>query len=412
MGDGMNMRINLILALVFTMVAANAQQRGMGSVIIDSLEFNYKVVPVRINGSTANRVNIGYAGDGYTADELVNLPGHVEKSVSYLESGAEAARPYSRYRNFFNIYCIDVISGESGISRAPRYGEEQTVVVDNALGGSRDDDRLGWVDHRKAGSLFSQAASSIEPGEFHWPFVVLNNPEYHNSGGRHVVFSYNFGREIGLHEAGHGFHNLADEYYSDGEYSGDEPWQVNVTADPTGAKWSHWIGYTDSDTILGTVGVYEGAIYTSKGAYRPTPNSKMGWTSDPAPASFNAICREKVILDIYDIVDVADSFADTSVVYTTPTDLYVSVIDSDVIKVDWYINGELVSSNSSGVFPAGARLQSGRNVVTAHIYDEVIKHAFSDNNNPHPLDLVRKDLDKLQKRLTWQLDFSGYRGRR
>lgn len=413
----MNIRINLILALVFTMVTANAQQRdgrqrGMASVVVDSLEFNYKVVPLRINGSTANRVNIGYAGDGYTADELVNLPGHVEKSVSYIESGAEATRPYSRYRNFFNIYRIDVVSRESGISRAPGYGKKHTIVVDNALGGSRDDDRLGWVDHKKAGSLFSQAASSIAPGIFHWHFVVLNNPEYHNSGGRHVVFSYNFGREIGLHEAGHGFHNLADEYYSDGEYTGDEPRQVNVTADSTGAKWSHWIGYTDSDTILGTVGVYEGAIYTSKGAFRPTPNSKMGWTSDPAPASFNAICREKIILDIYDIVDVTDSFADTSVVYTTPTDLYVSVIDPDVIKVDWYINGELVSSNSSGVFPAGVKMQSGRNVVTAHIYDEVIKHAFSDNNNPHPLDLVRKDLDKLQKRLTWQLDFSGYRGRR
>jgi hypothetical protein len=413
----MKLRKNLTVALLFVLVSASAQQRegrerGAAREFNDTLKFNYSVVPVRLNGSTSNRVNIGYAGDGYTADELVNLPGHVEKSVAYIESGAEAARPYTRYMNFFNIYRIDVESRESGINRAPRFGEEPTLVVDNSLGGSRDEDRLGWVDSRKAGSLFRQASSAIEPGTFHWHFVVLNNPEYHNSGGRYVVFSYNYGREIGLHEAGHGFHNLADEYYGKGEYTRDEPRQVNVTADPTGAKWSHWLGYVDSDTILGTVGVYEGAIYADKGAYRPTPNSKMGWTSDRAPASFNAICREKVILDIYDIVDPADSFADTSVVYTTPTDIYVSVIDPDVIKVDWYINGELVKSNASGVFPVSAKLKIGKNEVTAHVYDEVIKHAFSDNKNPHPLDLVRKDLDKLQQRLTWQLDYSGNRGRR
>jgi len=372
----------------------------------DTLDFNYRVVPVRLNGPSGNRVNIGYAGDGYTNDEMESFPPQVDKSVYYIESGMQSVRPYSRYRNFFNIYLVEVASEESGISIAPGFGEEPTLIVKNALGGTRDNDRLGWVDRRLAASLFNQAEAELENARFNWKFVVLNNPAYHNSGGRYVVFSYNFAREIALHEAGHGFHDLADEYYGKGEYARDEPRQVNVTADSTGAKWAHWMGYVDSDTLLGTIDVYEGAIYASKGAYRPSLNSKMGWTSDRKPASFNAICREKIILDIYDIVDPFDSFSDTLTVYSSTSGIRVAVIDSDVIKVDWYIDGELVATDAGGIFPASIRPGMGFHTVTAHIYDEVIRHAFSDNNNPHPLDLVRKDLDKLQCRLTWKVEIA------
>jgi len=302
-----------------------------------------------------------------------------------------------------------VVSQESGISTAPRFGEEFTEKVDNALGGTRDNDRLGWVDGRLAGSLFRQSGAEIGNPGFHWRFVVLNNPAYHNSGGRNVVFSYNFGREIALHEAGHGFHDLADEYYGKGKYTRNEPRQVNVTADSTGAKWAHWMGYVDSDTLLGAIGVYEGAIYASEGAYRPSKNSKMGWTSDRRPASFNAVCREKIILDIYDIVDPFDSFSDTATVYNSTAAIGVNLIDPEVIKVDWYVDGNLAASDAGGIFPPYIRLDPGVHTIKAHVYDEVIRHAFSDNANPHPLDLVRKDLDKLQRHLTWKVEVTNQR---
>lgn len=404
----MNFRTCFTIALLAAASAVMSQSRQSANAPAgerqqaQQAEFTLTVVPVNITGPTANRVNVGYAGEGYTAEELHTLPGHVKTAVEYMATDILYTRPYARYFKFMNIYRIDLVSAESGISQAPSFGQPMTKEVKNAIGGARDNDRLGWVDGRLAEQMFVQAAAKAEIDEFNWKYAVLNNAAYHNSGGRHVVFSYNYGREIALHEAGHGFHQLADEYYGRGTYERQEPRQVNVTADSTGAKWSHWMGYVDADTVCGTVGVYEGAIYVDKGAYRPTPNSKMGWTSDRRPASFNAICREKIILDIYEIVRPLDGFADTAGVLINPASLWVKPVDPAVVKVDWYVNGALVAEKGEASLSLKqiAR-KKGTYTVKAHAYDEVVKHSFSDNKNPHPLDLVRRDLGKLQQEITW-----------
>ncbi|MDZ7740120.1 MAG: M64 family metallopeptidase [Bacteroidales bacterium] len=390
----------LILLLAFPVSSTFGQKGKSDNQNIK--EFEYDVVVLQHTGPDSNRVKLAYASDGYTSDEILTFPGHVLNSLNYLITPGLSVRPLPRYKNFINIYRIDLISKESGISIAPRYNQDKTKTVNNALGGTRDEDRLGWVDRQLAGALFSQAADRTGIKRFNWPFVVLNNPEYHNSGGRYVVFSYNFGKEIGLHEAGHGFFDLADEYYGDGTFEGDEPRNINVTADPDAKKWSHWIGYVDKDTLLGTIDVYEGAIYTSRGAYRPSKNSKMGWTSDRKPASFNAVCREKIILDIYDIVRPVDEAMDAVKIHKNPVNLWVRVVDPEVILVDWYVNDKLVLENGGTTVRAGDLVKKpGEYKVKAHAYDEVVKHAFSDNDNPHPLDLVRRDLDKLQQYVEW-----------
>jgi len=399
----MKHRIHVIILIICLSVVTAAAQEKVAENIPEK-EFDFKIVRLQNTGPDSNRVKLVYASDGYTTQDISTFPGHVEKSVAYLTGPGLSVRPLPRYKNFINIYRIDLISAESGISVAPRHGETKTEVVNNALGGTRDEDRLGWVDRRLAGRLFREAADRAGIEKFDWPFVVLNNPGYHNSGGRHVVFSYNFGQEIALHEAGHGFFDLADEYYGRGIYERDEPRNVNVTADSTGAKWSHWIGYTDKDTILGEIGIYEGAIYTSEGAYRPSKNSKMGWTSDRRPASFNAICREKIILDIYEIVDPVDDALDTSKIHINPERIWIKVIDPEVLHVDWYVNDSLILENGGpSVSVEDIITEPGEYTVKANVYDEVVIHAFSSNDNPHPLDLVRKDLDKLQEWLEWKI---------
>jgi len=396
-------RFVLSFAIVFLLsIKLNAQDRDRGEVR-DS-DFEYEVIVIHKTGPDSNRVKLAYASDGYTSDEIDAFPGHVKESVYYLQTPGMYVRPLPRYKNFINIYRAELLSEESGISIAPRYGRDKTKTVRNALGGSRDEDRLGWVDRSLAGIFFEQVAESIGVDKINWPFVVLNNPEYHNSGGRFVVFSYNYGKEIGLHEAGHGFFDLADEYYSEGSFTKDEPRNVNVTADSTGAKWFEWMAYTDIDTALGVIDVYEGAMYASRGAYRPTENSKMGWTSDKKPVSFNAVCRQKIILDIYNIIDPVDDAMETGVVHIRPEEIWLKVIDPRVLLVDWYVNGKLVKENGGQTFkPDEYIYEPGSYIIKAHVYDEVVKHAFSDNSNPHPLDLVRKNLDKLQQEIEWKV---------
>lgn len=396
-------RVAMTTAILFSLsFALHSQDRERGD--DPDIDFEYKVIVLQKTGPDSNRVKLAYASDGYTADEISTFPGHVEESVNYLQTPGMYVRPLPRYKNFINIYQAELISEESGISVAPRFGQDKTKTVRNALGGSRDDDRLGWVDRRLAGVFFEQVAERIAVDKINWPFVVLNNPDYHNSGGRFVVFSYNYGKEIGLHEAGHGFFDLADEYYGKGVFKRDEPRNVNVTADSTGAKWFEWMTYTDIDTALGVIDVYEGAMYASEGAYRPSKNSKMGWTSDRKPVSFNAVCRQKIILDIYDIIDPVDDAMETDVVHIRPSEIWLKVIDPEVLLVDWYVNGKRVKENGGQTFRPDEYISGpGSYIIKAHVYDEVVKHAFSDNSNPHPLDLVRKDLDKLQQEIEWKV---------
>lgn len=402
----MNYKVHAITTVLFVFMSSSVLSQEREQASNSGMQFNFEIVTLNNTGPSANRVKLAYASDGYTEYDIETFPAHVRNSLDYLLTPGMYVRPLPRYRNFINVYRIDLISEESGVSTAPRFGQDKTDTVKNALGGTKDEDRLGWVDRRLAGALFEQAAQEIGIDKLNWPFVVLNNPGYHNSGGRFVVFSYKYGKEIGLHEAGHGFFDLADEYYGRGEFKRNEPRNVNVTADSTGAKWSAWIGYTDIDTTLGVIDVYEGAMYASEGAYRPSKNSKMGWTSDRKPVSFNAVCREKIILDIYDIVDPVDQFMDTAIVYKEPSELWVKLIDPEVLKVDWYINGKLAMANGGELFAPGNFIsEPGTYIVRAHVYDEVIKYALSNNDNPHPLDLVRNNLDKLQQDFEWRVQY-------
>jgi hypothetical protein len=65
---------------------------------------------------------------------------------------------------------------------------------------------------------------------------------------------------IAIHELGHSVGGLADEYFSDGTtYTGPEPGAPNVTTDPSGAKWSAYLGQATPDG--GVIGAYQGGYY-------------------------------------------------------------------------------------------------------------------------------------------------------
>jgi hypothetical protein len=114
--------------------------------------------------------------------------------------------------------------------------------------------------------------------------VLVNDPEYGGAGGAYAVASMHpAASEILLHEAGHSFALLADEYFGSAPPSCAlfEPSAPNVTMETRreAIKWQAWI---DAATPLPTAGptsawpgLYQGARYCSDGMFRPTYNSKM-----------------------------------------------------------------------------------------------------------------------------------------
>jgi len=97
---------------------------------------------------------------------------------------------------------------------------------------------------------------------------------------------------------------------------------------------SQWLGYNDPTGSV--VGAYEGARYFDNGLYRPTASSKMRSLNKP----FNAIGREKVILDIYSLVAPLDSFTSNATTLIDPLLLDVTTVDDNVIDTQWFIDNQ------------------------------------------------------------------------
>ena len=131
--------------------------------------------------------------------------------------------------------------------------------------------------------------------------MLVNTSEY---GGGGILNSYNLAAmhhaqslPVVVHEFGHSFGGLADEYAYDFEqipmYPHDvEPWEPNITTRKDfKSKWEDMTGKQG-------VGLYEGAGYSLKGVYRPCRDCRMRTNENP---DFCPVCRRALtrLIDFY-----------------------------------------------------------------------------------------------------------------
>jgi MYXO-CTERM domain-containing protein len=336
------------------------------------------------NGPSSNRVDVVFLGDGYTAPQLSTVyPAHVNGMLAHLFDHGED--PYPRYRNFFNVHRVDVVSNQSGAD-VPPLGVFRDTALDAKYFYDGATDRLLYVNTTKANAALASGLAGAPFGA-EVKLVTVNDARYGGGGGAYAVYAGGNGSaaEIALHEMGHSFNGLADEYGGNvSAYSGGEPGEPNVSRDPTGAKWSHWVGY--NQPVIGTIGAYEGGRYHDRGIYRPSNNSKMRSLGRP----FDAVSREQIILDIYDLVDPLDAFTDNAATLVNPDVLAVDTVDADVIGVEWSIDGvPLPQTIGEALDVATLDLVNGLYTITARAFD--------------PTDWVRTHLDRLEQTVTWSV---------
>jgi hypothetical protein len=366
--------------------------------ILVALSARAQAAPITIlnNGPSSNRVDIVFLGDGYTQANLDAgiYDRHIQGYLDHMfSSPTDWDDPFPRYQKFFNAHKIDLVSNESGADIP-----SQHIRVDTALDATYESsgiDRLLTVSRPQADSIRdSHLAGTDITADMQ--LVTVNHTQFGGSGGSWAVYAggSSNAREIALHELGHSFSTLADEYVNlSGDYLGPEPNERNVTKNPTGAKWSHWIGFDDPRGSSLDIGVFPGAAFYPTGIYRPSSDSKMRSLDRP----FDAVSREALIHDIYGLVDPLDDWLDNSSP-VADVDLWVDVIDPDVIKVKWYVDDVLIDRASAGSFnPADFGFGAGTYEVRAHAYDNAIDHAFGGTM----WDLVRTRFALLQQDVTW-----------
>ena len=332
------------------------------------------VTTIRSSGSSANRVDVVILGDGYTAAEIAS--GKYAADIETFVQRVLAQEPYLEYQSYFNVRRVDLVSAESG-SDHPELGTFRNTALDSTYNCSSIQ-RLVCVNQTKVNDVLSRSALAATERDI--ILIVVNDTTYGGSGGSVAVSSTNVSSaEIILHELGHSFGLLADEY------GGPPPPSCNNTIEPAAAnatratsraaiKWNQWIDPATPvptfSAVNGVPGLYEGAAYCDTGLYRPTFDSKMRSLNRP----FEAINTEQLLKRIYNLVDPIDATlpAGDTVTALAGQSVGFSVTvpppRTHALDITWRLDGAIVGS-ARGLTLTGAMLPAGSHQVSVTVRD-------------------------------------------
>lgn len=309
---------------------------------------SFPVVKFLNNGSAPSKVDIVILGDGYTKDEMKKF----REDVKHFTDVLFGTEPFKSRKSDFNVWTIEVASEDSGIDKPDRDVWKTTPLgtMYNTFGSAR--------------YVLTEENKILRDICGHVPYdaiFILFNDNRYGGGGIYNLYATCYtqtdvkGREwqmdyVFVHEFGHSFAGLADEYYSsDVAFNemypeGMEPWEPNITRlyEPTNLKWKPFVkegtpiptpwGKAEYDSLESirrkmdrlapdyyqkagalmekaqsilknkelesVVGAFEGAGYTSSGMYRPSLDCRM-FSLSLVP--FDPVCRASIekMIDYY-----------------------------------------------------------------------------------------------------------------
>ncbi|WP_084557862.1 M64 family metallopeptidase [Hamadaea tsunoensis] len=253
------------------------------------------VTALQQTGSTSTRFDLVFVGDGYTASQMALYHQHVAEKWATLTTIA----PYSTYKNYFNVWMVDVVSAQSGVDNDPTVGVSRNTAL-GAYFWCSNTERLLCIDTNAVAS-YAANAPAVD-----MVVAVANSTKYGGAGYSTVATASGGNVQSGLivqHELGHSIGGLADEYDTPyGAYTGAEPTEPNVTrytaAQMTSGKrkWYASLGQATPDG--GVIGAFEGAKYYKTGLYRPSSNSIMRTLGQQFNSVGLAVMTQKLLAKI------------------------------------------------------------------------------------------------------------------
>jgi hypothetical protein len=299
--------------------------------------FAARVWAVVDSGPPADKVDLLLLGDGYAAGEMEKWHRDAKRMAELLF----AVSPFKEHRRHFNVWAIDTPSDVSGVSR-PSDGVYRRTPLGAAYDAFGSERYVLTFDNKRMREIAAAA-----PYEF--VEIVVNDRKY-GGGGIHNLYATvaadsAWAPYLFVHEFGHHFAGLADEYYTspvsyEPSAGRPEPWEPNATADPHAGRWRDLLTpglpqptpwpkaefeaaqrdfqarrrkireekrpEDEMDALFreeqawttrllapfaGKVGAFEGALYEATGYYRPQADCIM-FTRDEV--GFCAVCRRGI----------------------------------------------------------------------------------------------------------------------
>lgn len=252
---------------------------------------------------TSRCIHIAYVAEGYTEAEMPTFLNDCRTAMEALF----AHEPFKTLRNRFNVVAVKAPSAESGTSNPGKGIWKNTALHSNF--NTFYSDRYLTTLHLK--DLHNWLAGT--PYEH---IIVLVNTDNYGGGG--ILNSYNLSmthhrafKPVVVHEFGHSFAGLADEYAYDYEaipmFPHDiEPWEKNITTMVDfKSKWSDIVKKgtkipTEQPADLDKpnakkekwqIGAYEPAGYSMHGVYRAYPDCRMRTNNNP---EFCPVCQKAI----------------------------------------------------------------------------------------------------------------------
>lgn len=230
----------------------------------------------------ANAINVVIMGDGFLASEQDTFKVYANKIVDKFYN----TKPFSDYKKSFNFYIVSIQSDESGIKHPvtavdcsaanPQVPYSNPITP---LGCTFDYGNIHRLVYAVNQSTINQVLTTNFP-DADYGIILANSNFYGGSGGTYPVATKNVqSSDIMIHEFGHRFANLADEYTSNTACGSDHP---NVTNIISPLKW---------DSIVHTY--YLGANYCNTW-YRPEVNCKMQNLSYPFCKVCDVVIENKI----------------------------------------------------------------------------------------------------------------------
>jgi len=300
------------------------------------------------NGAPEKKVDLVILGDGYSKSEMQKF----RDDARHYSDVLFGTSPFKERKKDFNVWIIEVESRESGVDKP-----KSKVWKENALGTMYD--TFG-----SARYILTEENRTLRDIAGQVPYdavAILVNDNRYGGGGIYNLYTTCYtkadtkGQEwqmdyVFVHELGHSFGGLGDEYYSssvaynDFYQAGIEPWEPNLTAltDKENLKWKSFVDsstpiptpwrkaeydsiealrgkldrlapdyyekraplYNAEQEILKTaedknkVGAFEGGGYVSKGIYRPAVDCRMFSLS---LVNFDTVCSAVIqrVIDTY-----------------------------------------------------------------------------------------------------------------
>ena len=218
------------------------------------------------SGLPEDKIDVAIVAEGYTKDEMDTFYADAQKAMLALFRH----EPFGRYKDAFNIVAVALESEESGVS-VPGKGEWKSTALKAHFNTFYMDRYLTTLRLKNMHDKLS--------GIPYEHIVILANTDTYGGGGIYNSYTLTTAHHpafepVVVHEFGHSFAGLADEYYYDDMYvqyyyPHTEPWEQNITTlKDFDSKWKDMLD-------AGQAQLLEGAGYQSKGVYRPAPDCRM-----------------------------------------------------------------------------------------------------------------------------------------